>query len=242
MYEINDYRAFYENMFKFVKYEDVLIFAGDIYTPQSIKYKYFILDYLSSFTHHTIFVAGNHEYYNSSIKKTNTHFQRYDDEHNNFTFLNNSSVFIEDVEILGGTMWSNIGQNYTIQKSISDFRLIEDLTLDKINRLYNEFEYYLFEKFKVNSKYTRIVVTHFQPSIETVQLMHKGSTINSYFNSGILDKRLAVDLNPKWWIYGHDHCKVNEVKINEINVITNQFGYYHRYYNNAVPTMKTIEI
>ena len=243
IYGINDYRNFYKEMFVDVKYEDVIIFAGDIYNPNSINYKYFILDYLCSFTHHTIFITGNHEYYDSSIERVNQHFEDYDKLNSNFTFLNNSSIVIDNkVEIIGGTMWSNIGNDYSITKNVNDFYVIKDFTSNKINELYNQFEKYLVEKFKYKSDYTRIVVTHFQPSELTVQLQFIGSSINSYFNSGILDKRLSVELTPNYWIYGHDHNKTNEVKIGDITLLTNQFGYFSRYYNSVVPKMRSITI
>ena len=90
-----------------------------------------------------IFVAGNHEYYNSysrdmNINECNEYIQDEVDYFNSLNekqkmvFLNNSSVVLDEVHFIGGTLWTdmNLNNNLTIdseivQMSLNDYRLIK---------------------------------------------------------------------------------------------------------------------
>ena len=66
---------------------DVIIFNGDVCNP---KYQLdTLLNYLSHKVKHIIYVAGNHEYYDSSIEEIDTYITSLEDKYLNFSFLNN---------------------------------------------------------------------------------------------------------------------------------------------------------
>ena len=196
---------------------DVIIFNGDVCNP---KYQLdTLLTYLSHKVNHIIYVAGNHEYYDSSIEEINSYITSLEDKYLNFSFLNNKKISINGIEILGGTGWSNI-LNQRVG-SLNDLKMIKNMSPEKMSSLHEEFV--LFLKTNIDSNKIQVIVSHFLPSSGVITEYHKNSELNFYFCNGVYDKN--YELSPKYWLYGHDHSESQKIKINDTIFLTNQGEY-----------------
>ena len=79
----------------------ILCLLGDIGNPFSDLYKKFI-EWCSKNFYRVFIIAGNHEYYNSSIEKSNSKITDVCSFYNTH-FLNNSSFIINDKIFIGTT-------------------------------------------------------------------------------------------------------------------------------------------
>ena len=197
--------------------EDTIIFNGDICSP---KYQLdFLISYLTNKVDHIIYVAGNHEYYGSSIQEIDNYITSLEDKYLNFSFLNNKKIVVNGVEILGGTGWSNI-LNQRVG-SLNDLKTIKNMSPERMTKLHEEFV--LFLKTNIDSNKNQVIVSHFLPSSGVITEYHKNSELNFYFCNGVYDKN--YELSPKYWLYGHDHSKNQKIKINDTIFLTNQGEY-----------------
>jgi predicted MPP superfamily phosphohydrolase len=67
-----------------------------------------LIKYTTSNFKNVYYVIGNHEYYESDIKKTENYFKNIQNNYSNFHLLNRNKIYIDGVKILGCTLWSNI--------------------------------------------------------------------------------------------------------------------------------------
>lgn len=223
---MRDYQETLRPFVSKLKSDDILIIAGDFLSIGMDRRNdnYEILDFITEIPRYTIYVAGNHEYYKTSIEQGNNYFKSYENENSKFKFLNNETFEVDHIKIYGGTMWSNVGDGYVskkIQSGINDFRLIDNFKVSDMNEINSE-----FMKFISNVKIDQnsIVVTHFLPNEQLIQPMFKGDMYNAYFCNM---KCAEHNINPKFWIYGHNHDTFNELNIENTIYVTNQYGYYN---------------
>jgi predicted phosphodiesterase len=88
-----------------LKPNQVVILAGDIHVKhRGIPWIKTILEK----GNHVVYVDGNHEFYHTTIDKVKRLYHALDSEYENFHYLDDSSVFINDVEFLGGTLWTDM--------------------------------------------------------------------------------------------------------------------------------------
>lgn len=201
---------------------DVLILAGDIYLISRMQYSldHRFTDFMNTITsefEHIIYVAGNHEYYDSSvydIKKLRDAVKSYPNVH----VLDTQSVTINNITFVGGTMWTDINKNDPILKLrapriMNDFTVIDDITPD-----------YTIDAFKVFTDYVQsrkpidVVVSHHGPSWGCISEEFKSSHYNALYVSD-------VDVSDvKFWIYGHLHGG-NSFEQDGCQILSNARGY-----------------
>lgn len=203
--------------FDYLSTEDSLILSGDICNPY--KQLNILINYLKNRVKNIIYISGNHEYYNSSIEDVNSFITNLEKKYDNFYYLNNKKVVINDIEILGGTGWANVLNNRV--SNLNDFKVINGMTPEKMTLLYES--YYMFLKNNINNKKQQIIISHFVPCKKLISKKFKDSDLNFYFCNGIYD--ILYDCSPKYWLYGHDHNNYNRKKINDTIFLTNQGEY-----------------
>lgn len=225
-------RVSYKNMTDYViKSADYLILAGDIGNPLHPSLDLFLHDVAKSFKL-VLYVLGNHEYYNYKRLSMNTIKNLIYDitkKYNNILLLDNNTYTIDNICIIGSTLWSHCPSDKVARnliKSISDYQNIyrEDKTLITpyyINSIHQQAVSFIKENIEYCQKENKIpiVVTHYLPTFECINKQYKDSIINYAFASN-LDYMLSV----KYWIHGHTHTKVN-VCINGCNILANPHGY-----------------
>lgn len=205
----------------------VLLMAGDIATLECPLLPHF-LQWVSARFENVYWVLGNHEFYNTKRVGMAVVKQRLAELcPQNVRILDNETVVLDDVAIIGSTLWSHVPAECSrkVQTTVSDYRYVfgeneRVVTVDDTNRLHEESVAFLkneLEKYK--GKYT-VVVTHHAPSMKgTIHPTYCGSPLNHAF---------ATDLElvrwPDVWCYGHTHYNAT-IDDMGCKIMSNQFGY-----------------
>jgi predicted MPP superfamily phosphohydrolase len=200
----------------------ILCLAGDIGYPKTKIYEDFLISLNANIDVQKVFlITGNHEYYNNSIDNVDKHIENIIEKYelNKISFLNNSSEIYGEYLFVGSTLWSHVNNKKYLT---NDFKLIEDMTIDKFNSLHDTAKTYIKNTIETNKDKKIILLTHFLPSF---QLIHEKylcySEYNNCFASNCYDLiQKPVILN----IYGHTHTPNNTI-INNIPCVCNSIGY-----------------
>jgi predicted phosphodiesterase len=226
--------------------EQIVVLAGDIFAQGRGKtlnklFLNFVLPILAQ-GNQVVYVTGNHEYYGSRIDKVHRFLEAFAKEHANFHFLNNSSVFINDIEFLGGTLWTSLdNSNPLVYLSVGSRNRARDIishdamreyravsvnhrgtyrklqTLDTI--LYHQATV-SYIRSRIGKHPKQIVVTHHTPSDEFI-CSRVDSPIGRYAYFSELDE-LAQHFDA--WVAGHTHKKVKK-KVGGTWYLSNPRGY-----------------
>lgn len=204
-----------------------LLLAGDIGYPESKAYKEF-MEYISKKFEKVFFIAGNHEFYcnkkkitpngvQSDLEDKISSMEEISKKISNVHFLNNSYYDLEDIRIVGSTLWSDIDPD---APSINDQHQLVGIDTVKIHK--ESVEY--LEKVINESDRKVLVMTHHLPSYEMVMEKYRGNfwkKYNTHFYSNVdhLFKKPVCA-----WVCGHSHGFLKK-EINGIPCYMNAFGY-----------------
>lgn len=204
---------------------DILILAGDI----GSFYKYDQLKtFLVNLCRHfkvVIYVPGNHEYYimkgypHQKMNELLQKFVQMEESINNLYVLNRSSIQIDDVCIVGCTLWSK--PEVSVPKFIVRIHGLN--TISYIQKHESDLEY--IEKMIVYSKKKGkklMVVSHHCPtySVITTKKIHD-KYISLYASN--LDHLLTSE-NVHTWVAGHIHINFDLITSGGTHLIGNQRG------------------
>lgn len=212
--------------------EDVLVLAGDIHTCN----RHFQL--IETVPHNVkiLLVAGNHEYYNSTIQDVDSYLRSLEAAFPNVKFLKDEGTKIDGVPFFGGTMYSDFSlyQNGPIAeidalRGIADFHVTKIYDKNDLRRWTIEDHKKGHEIFTKRLKRwikdtegspKRVVISHFVPTPAIVHPRWGRSTLNAYF---------TVDMTRfmGWdglWLCGHTH-DCGDVMEGDTRVICNPKGY-----------------
>ena len=183
-----------------------------------------------------VYVAGNHEYYDASLRVLDELRQPQWQEAG-VHFLENAILELPGVRILGCTLWSGFdlyGKDYAhvsmaqAQHSINDYWIVQDregqrLTPRDTLRLHRESVQWLDHELSKPFNGKSIVVTHFAPHRRCVAPQYDGSDLSPYFvtNLAWLMEKHRIDV----WAFGHTHTNVDFVAEGACRVVSNQMGY-----------------
>lgn len=208
-----------------------LILAGDIGSNQS--HLEFIKDCASKYT--VIYVLGNHEFYGFTLKEVRDFWSSV--KIDNFYFLDNSSVVIDDIEFIGSTLWLDFNRQnfhtvYNATTEIKDFRKIFNANNDEYitpQEIYTEFEKsydYLKDSLYNDNGHVKVLVTHYGISHQSVHhsyLNHPSDLkMNHYFTSN-LDYFIGNSL-ANVAIHGHMHTS-SDYMLGNVHVVCEPVGY-----------------
>jgi len=213
---------------------DLMILAGDIITFRDFSPLERLLE---GWQKPALFVAGNHEYYNSEpIKQGNKRFKQWlAERHPNVTFLQNEAVDIDGVHFFGGTMWTdfNKGEKYAMDiawRQMNDYQRIctkKHTVLDPMDTIifHEAFVKKLLAWFRKRLSGTHVVISHHAPVVNP-HTQYGSSQLMPAFNS--LDMLPIIEkYQPRLWVYGHTHECDNQM-IGNTRIISNQHGYPER--------------
>jgi len=208
---------------------DILVLAGDIALFRTLNEQDDFFDYVSANFKYTFWIAGNHEYYHSDIRK----FKNKDIRENVFLINNKSVVFEkENLKLIFTTLWSNVEDEniWSVGRGMNDFRVIENgnkgLTVDDYNNLHKVSLDFIKKELDNNNQEKIIVVTHHVPTLTNYPKEYINSPINNGFATELKDFIESSDID--YWIFGHHHKNMPEFTIGKTKMLTNQLGYvYH---------------
>ncbi|MFY8212232.1 MAG: metallophosphoesterase [Candidatus Nanopelagicus sp.] len=208
--------------------EDVLVLAGDIASGSTNT-----IDVIKHFKKQgfpkIVYIAGNHEYYNND----------YDDFNHKMTekclgldgvyFLNPGTVIIDDVVFVGGTLWTNFGDNFfsksAAKRGINDFRIIKNFDVNRCEKTYYDHIGFIQDQYEQRGDKKVVVVTHFLPARECIAERFRGpDLINDYFANDLGE--YIAGMSNTTWLFGHTHDATNIV-LGDTRVVANPHGYYN---------------
>ena len=203
---------------------DILILAGDIGSLYKFNQLKTFLEKICPHFKTTLYVPGNHEFYHQDGYEhqdfyflTNKLFS-LEDNINNLYILQQSYITLEDICIVGCTLWSH--SKIIIPKYIVRIR-------DMNTTIYNEkhlsdLEYIkkMIEWSKNNNK-KLVVVTHHCPTSKVLNVNTKKDKFKSLYVSD-LDSIIKKE-NIHTWICGHIHQNF-DFEIEGTRIVGNQRG------------------
>ncbi len=207
--------------------EDVLVLAGDI-ASGSTNTMDVIKFFLDQGFPEIVYVPGNHEYYGTGFDEFNAKMENKCLAYDNVHFLNPGTVEIDDVLFVGGTLWTNFGDNPFSQsaakRGINDFRMIRDFGVNRCAQTY--YKHFDFIKDQYEHRYGKkvVVVTHFLPARECIAPRFRGpDLINDYFANDLGD--YIANMSDTTWLFGHTH-DATDILLGDTRVVANPHGYY----------------
>lgn len=215
---------------------DVVVLAGDIgHGPAAIE---FARSHLPE-TLPVIVVAGNHEFYGSSIETEFEELRASAARAPNIHFLELDEAVVEardsKVRFLGAMLWTdfelrgtemaNADMAYAASR-INDFRLIRyrgrTLTPQDTVAFHRETRAWLEEKLAQEHDGPTVVVTHHSPSGRSEEARYAGGPLTAAFHSNL--EYLIEQFQPEVWVHGHSHHSV-DYTVGLTRVFSNQRGY-----------------
>lgn len=225
--------------------DKILLLAGDIGNPTIAFENYWLFLADCSTKYKMVFIIkGNHEYYYSSIDKTNEYIICLKNTlPNNIIFMDKTRFDINEyITILGCTLWSNIQetQKKIIKNTLNDFVKISDWTIERaIDEHRKDVNWLKKELSNIDERRKVIILTHHAPLLDgTSNPKYDNSPIKSAFAS---DLRYMMQHPITYWCFGHTHY-CSEQKINDVRVISWQKGYPDEKYKETGFKKKTEKI
>ena len=211
---------------------DVVILAGDIARPREA------IAWASGFDKPVLYVAGNHEFYGSSLSGTVDELSRLC-AGTRIQLLDSEEVIIGGVRFLGTTLWSDFllfgaGEQRAqamqqAQTFMRDFQKIEFgdrpgplFTPADCAALCQSQTRWLEHQLAQPHAGPTVVITHHAPSRQSIHPRFAGSLLNACFVSAL--DRLAGAGRAQLWIHGHTHDSF-DYDLKGTRVVCNPRGY-----------------
>jgi predicted phosphodiesterase len=211
---------------------DAVVLAGDVARPKEA------VSWAQGLRKPVFYVAGNHEFYGSSIAGTMTELKQRC-AGTNIRVLDNDEIFFKGVRFLGSTLWTDFMLFGGGQKRVAameeavrfmrDFARIRSggrnerlFTPADAAVLFKAHAGWLDGKLAEPHVEPTVVVTHHAPSRNSIHPRFRDSLLNACFVSDaehLIDGRRA-----RLWVHGHTHDSFDYV-LNGTRVICNPRGY-----------------
>jgi predicted phosphodiesterase len=186
-----------------------------------------------------VVIAGNHEFYGSSIETVMHDLRTSAEALDNVHFLECDEVVIpsrgRSVRILGGMLWTDFAVRgipkrdvdmAVAGKRINDFRFIKFrkklLTPSDTIDFHEATRDWLDSRLAQAHDGPTIVVTHHSPSARSEQPRYAGGELTAAFHSDL--EWMIEKYQPDLWIHGHSHWSV-DYRIGRTRIYSNQRGY-----------------
>jgi predicted phosphodiesterase len=210
---------------------DLVILAGDIARPAEA------LAWATQLGRPVLYVAGNHEFYGSSIPGTLARLKQLSSG-TAVRVLANDEVVIAGVRFLGTTLWTDFDlfgdgapraeAQAQALRFMRDFSRItaddglQPFTPEHATLLFRQQAAWLGERLAQPHDGPTVVITHHAPSPRSIHPRFDGSPINACFVSNA-EALVSAD-RVQLWIHGHTHDSF-DYQLNGTRVICNPRGY-----------------
>ncbi len=205
---------------------DLVILAGDIHTrSRGVSWAQ------QNFEVPVAYISGNHEFYKGHVDRTLQSMQELA-AGTNVHVLENESLLIGNLRILGATAWTDFStgghvfqSSQEARRGMNDFRLIRagegyralsvSDVIDRNHQTYHWLKQALSEKFAGKT----MVVTHHCPLVEYCGPEQGSSLMPAYSNNW---PELVGQAD--YWVFGHTHSHVDEI-VSGCRLVSNPKGY-----------------
>jgi predicted phosphohydrolase len=219
-----------------------LIIAGDIwYDGRFYSNKYqdhsSWLKAVSEQFKYVVFIFGNHDYWKANFytEASRCRIAMIEQDINNAFLLDCSSIILDNIKFVGGTLWTDYGKRDPIS-TISAPNFMNDYRQIRVGKDYRKFKpndaLQVFDKTKKLIFNTDkgdcdklIVVTHMAPSYMSVHEKYRNESdklANTWYYSD-LDEYI-IDSEISHYFHGHVHNSFDYM-IGDTNVLCNPRGY-----------------
>ena len=207
--------------------EDVLVLAGDIASGATNTMDV-IKHFLDCGFPNVVYVAGNHEYYGTSVEDFNTKMFDKCAATTGAYFLNQNNITIDGVLFVGATLWTNFMDNPISQavckRVINDFRQIKNFQTRDAYDLYYKHLDYIKLHYELRGDRRVVVVTHFLPARECIAPQWRGGDLlNDYFANDL--GSWIADMENTTWLFGHTHDAM-DFELGNTRLVCNPHGYH----------------
>ena len=204
---------------------NILVMAGDIGSIYKYTQLQGFMEKLCTYFQLVLYIPGNHEYYtmdnhrslNMGILKN----KLYSLEKNidNLYILDKSSVLINNVCIVGCTLWSDL--NIPLPRFIVR---IHDINATKYKNMHDEDVNYIEKMIKYceENNYKLVIVTHHGPTYKVLEGAKKRSKFLSLYTSHLDELLNKKKVNT--WICGHIHKNFDFMSKKGTRILGNQKG------------------
>ena len=203
---------------------DVLLLAGDIGLA-SDPYTFLpFLERVSPLCKQVLMIMGNHEHYHGDINKSEDLIRQATENIDNFTLLENEVAVIDDVAILGTTMWSAIDPLYSlyIAKNMNDYHIVKNNSIKVTTELHEKALAFLRESLVVKKSGMKVIVmSHHCPTMKAPE-EYRGGHLNSAYGTDLTG--MIEEFKPDLWVHGHTHVS-HDYMVGDTNVVCNPRGY-----------------
>jgi Icc-related predicted phosphoesterase len=215
---------------------DVIVCAGDVLDKGVVP----SIEWLAAMAEPSIpiiFVAGNHEFYRSSMVESIAAANALRDRHPNIHFLDDRDVVIDDVLFAGATFWTDFrlfNRNpetsmWWAEKGMNDYKRIN--LSKKPFRKFKPIE--SFRRHGASIKFLseslgradvrkRVVVTHHAPSPRSISRYFRDDPLSPCYASDC--EAFIREAEPDLWVHGHVHHSV-DYTVGFTRIICNSRGY-----------------
>ena len=215
---------------------DVAVFAGDIHN--AYRTVSWLTNQRALWHKPVLFVAGNHEYYGSTIEDAAAMI-RDRASHTGVSFLNADAVpVIDGVRFLGCTMWTDYRFDAESQEHglhagrfMNDHKFIRSSDGGGSSRPFMPADAYkrhvaerrwLTDRLAEEHDGPTVVVTHHAPHPGSLHERYEDEPLNASFISDL--SALIFEHQPALWIHGHVHDNF-DYTVGDTRIVCNPRGY-----------------
>ena len=220
----------YKKLPSIIPKSNYLALCGDIGYPFENHYNEYI-SLVSKIYEKVFVVSGNHEYYNykHTMEEIDDQIEKVIKQYNNVYYLNNDEHIVDDIVILGTTLWSDVSKEEVyIKQMMNDYNKIyfnnphkTFITPKHVTQLFHNNVSWLGHKILEHRHKKIVILSHHLPSFQLISEKYKDSKTNCAYASNL--EYLLHD-HVVAWLCGHTHI-ANEVKINQCLCVVNPRGY-----------------
>jgi predicted phosphodiesterase len=214
--------------------DTVLLLAGDIHL--GLEARPFVEDACKRFRK-VIKILGNHEFYGWEYNDLRRQWKHTAASmKGNFEFLDDAVCVVDDVRILGTTLWTDYdGNNWfakqQAKKAMKDFYVIrkENQYYEQVNwhpddvvKAHMLARFFLTEELRKPWHGKTVVMTHHLPHPLCVHERFRADPLNPAWMTNMDDVIAANDIAV--WCHGHTHDNV-DVEVHDTRILCNPRGY-----------------
>ena len=252
---------------------DVLILSGDIMVAQDLhdhpegsangvnlgtrqlsaqRYRDFLKRCSESFPH-TIYIAGNHEFYHGKWKASIQDLRDTCALFNNVYFLENDVKVIDDITFIGATLWTDCNKGdpltlHALTDMMNDFRIIrnDEHGYSKLRPAHIMYRHqqtlsYLNAILPDMKDRKVVFVGHHAPSKQSTHPKYQNDYLMNGGYSSELSEFILDHPEIKVWTHGHMHDPFDYM-IGETRIVCNPRGYTGWDPQASVFTLKYLDI